>query len=176
VDELSLLRQWFRYNSELRPKYLEAIARLPPRQRWLNEGASYPLLGIFLHVLDAYRWWLRFVYRDEVRNYLAQRLRTAVRSVDGARKANARTTQEVARFMSELRPRDLERVVRFRAPADDGWTVWRLEEVTVRAMLWHLVEEELQHRGEMNALLWRHGVEPPIVPFTEWSGGWRVVR
>jgi uncharacterized damage-inducible protein DinB len=174
MDELALLRMWYRYNSDVRRRYLTAIARLPARVRRRDEGASYPLLEIFVHVLDAYRWWFRYVYRDRVRAYPAGRLRTSVRSIAAVRRANQATTREVERFVGRLRPRDLQRVVRFRAPADDGWTSWRVEEVTVRAMVWHMVEEELQHRGEMNALLWRHGVEPPIVPWTEWSGGWRV--
>ncbi|MGC2034350.1 MAG: hypothetical protein WA761_02755 [Thermoplasmata archaeon] len=28
-------------------------------------------------------------------------------------------------------------------------------------MIWHLVEEELQHRGEMNALFWQLDVDAP---------------
>ena len=175
-DELDAVRAWYRYNAEVRRRYLPAIARVPARFRRRDEGASYPLLEVYLHVLDAYRWWFRYIYRDRVRDYPAGRLRTSVRTMAGARRVNEATTREIGRFVARLRPRDLDRIVRFRAPANDGWTAWRQEEVTVRAMLWHMVEEELQHRGEMNALLWRHGVEPPIVPFTEWSGGWRVVR
>ena len=174
--ELSLLRTWFRYNDEQRPAYLRAIARLPLAVSRGDDGASYPLLDIFVHVLDAYRWWLRYVYRDDVRAFPAERLRGTVRTVPEARAALRPTSQEVRAFLRRLRPTDLDRVVRFRAPSNAGGRRWRTEEVTLRAMLWHLVEEELQHRGEMNALLWRHGVEPPIVPFTEWSGGWRVCR
>lgn len=176
VDELRILRIWYRYNADVRSKYLAAISRIPRRQRLRDDGASYPLFEIFLHVLDAYRWWFRYVYRDEVRKYPAHRLRTSVRSLAGARRANARTTDEVRRFLAHLRPNDLDRVVEFRAPADDQWTVFRRERVTLRAMLWHMVEEELQHRGEMNALLWRLGRDPPILPFTEWSGEWKVTE
>lgn len=175
MDELHLLRWWYRYNADVRPRYLRAIARLPARIYRRNEGASYPLLEIYLHVLDAYRWWLRFVWRDQVDRYPAASLRRHTRTVAAARRATAQVTREVLRFVARLRPADLRRSVEFRAPADDRWSRWRKERVTVRAMLWHLVEEELQHRGEMNALLWRHGVEPPITEFHIWSGGWRVV-
>lgn len=174
MDELRLIRMWYEYNAEIRPLYLDAIARVPRRLRNRSEGASYPLFQIFLHVLDAYRWWFRYVYRDQVKRYRSARFRTRVRSIAGARQATVRTSREVGRFLSRLRPTDLDHVVVFRAPMDDDWAVWRTEDVTLRAMLWHMVEEELQHRGEMNALLWRHGIEPPIIPFTEWSGGWRV--
>jgi uncharacterized damage-inducible protein DinB len=171
MDELAVLRFWYRYNSARRTAYLDAIARLPPRIYRKNEGASYPLLQIYLHVLDAYRWWFRYVYRDEVRKYPSERLRTRLRTLAEARRATTQVTKEVQRFMERLTPRDLDRQVVYSVPADDEWTRWQQERVSLRAMLWHMVEEELQHRGEMNALLWRHGIEPPIVGFDDWSGG-----
>jgi len=36
-------------------------------------------------------------------------------------------------------------------------------------VLWHLVEEELQHRGELNALLWQIDVEAPVMSWIDWS-------
>ena len=44
----------------------------------------------------------------------------------------------------------------------------RDHKVSVRAMLWHLVEEELQHRGELNALLWQIDADPPIFDWIDW--------
>ncbi|HXY47136.1 MAG TPA: DinB family protein [Thermoplasmata archaeon] len=175
MKELEILRRWFRYNADLRAKYLDAIERLPRTLRRWNDGASFPLLDIYVHVLDAYRWWLRFVYEDRVRDYPRARLRARVRSVRAARRTSVRITKEVQRFVGRLQGHDLDRVIDFRAPANDDWTQWRHERVTIRAMLWHLIEEELQHRGEMNALLWRHGVEPPVIGFHEWTAEWAVV-
>jgi uncharacterized damage-inducible protein DinB len=175
MDELRSIRAWYRYNADLRPRYLEAIARVPPKIRTRDEGASYPLFEIFLHVLDAYRWWFRYVSRDQVRDYHVGRFRTHVRSLRGARRAMTRTSREVLRFVNRLNAKDLNRVIQYSAPVNDAWTSWQRERITLRAMLWHMVEEELQHRGEMNALLWRHGVEPPIVGFEEWSHAKRVV-
>lgn len=40
---------------------------------------------------------------------------------------------------------------------------WTWEEV-----LWHMVEEELQHRGEIIALLWMEDIEPPWTSFMRW--------
>jgi len=33
--------------------------------------------------------------------------------------------------------------------------------VNLRTIIWHMVEEELQHRGEMNALHWQMNVDAP---------------
>jgi uncharacterized damage-inducible protein DinB len=181
MDEIRVIRLWYRYNADLRPKYLAAIARLPARKWFLNDGASFPLFEIYLHVLDAYRWWFRYVYQDRVREYPLVRFRLRVRSMKGAQRALAQTTREIHRFVSRLKARDLDTVIEFSAPANNSTpaklvpypesTRWRRERITMRAMLWHMVEEELQHRGEMNALLWRHGIEPPVMGIHEWPGG-----
>jgi uncharacterized damage-inducible protein DinB len=176
--ELQALRRWYLYNAALRPMYLRAIQRLPPRTRHLNDGASYPLFEIFLHVLDAYRWWFRYVYRDvvpELGEWERVRLRGNVRTPEIARREMTRTTRDVLRFVNRLKEEDLGRMVFYSAPNDD-WTGWRKERITLRSMLWHMVEEELQHRGEMNALLWRHGVEPPIVEYHAWSKEWTLAK
>jgi uncharacterized damage-inducible protein DinB len=171
MEEIEAIKLWYRYNADLRPKYLASIGRLPARKRLANDGASYSLFEIYLHVLDAYRWWFLYVYQDRVREYPSARFRTRIRTLKGAQRALSQTSREVHRFVSRLKERDLDRVIEFTAPANDEWTRWHRERVTMRAMLWHMVEEELQHRGEMNALLWRHGIEPPVMGIHEWPGG-----
>jgi uncharacterized damage-inducible protein DinB len=68
--------------------------------------------------------------------------------------------KEVDQFFSRLTEEDLDRtyLVRKLPP-------WWDEDFTdpVRETLYHLVEYELQHRGELNALLWQIDVEPPIL-------------
>jgi hypothetical protein len=36
-------------------------------------------------------------------------------------------------------------------------------------MLWHLVEQELQYRGELNALFWQIDIDPPITDWLDWK-------
>jgi uncharacterized damage-inducible protein DinB len=43
------------------------------------------------------------------------------------------------------------------------------ERFTVSQMLWHLVEEELQHRGELNALFWQMDIDPPVTDWLDWK-------
>lgn len=40
--------------------------------------------------------------------------------------------------------------------------------LSLRDICWHMVEEELQRRREMNALLWQMDVDPPIARCEEW--------
>jgi len=159
-SELDLLRRVYAYNSRTRAKYLRAIWKLPPRARYRDRGASFPsLVDIFLHVLDAYRLWFDEVYaRGTTPDWypLGQRY-----SLAEARREMRAIDHRVLRMLGSLRPRDLDR--RFALPKR-----WRARKrVELRELLVHMIEEELQHRGEMNALLWQAGVDPPVTGFDD---------
>jgi len=156
--EFDTIRELYRYNSAVRKKYLRAIWKLPPRQRYKRRGASFPsLVDIYMHVLDAYRWWFISVYGNgkTFEEYpLGQRF---------TRSEAVRETESVDRL--------LQKVLREVGPRGLGKTLYwkgrRPFHVSIRTMLLHMVEEELQHRGEMNALLWQIDVDPPITGFGE---------
>ena len=44
--------------------------------------------------------------------------------------------------------------------------------VTMEAILMHMIEEELQHRGEINCMFWQQNIDPPIIEYGEWIGQW----
>jgi uncharacterized damage-inducible protein DinB len=159
-SELDLIRRLYAYNSRTRAKYLTAIWRLPPRERDKDRGASFPSLAdIFLHVLDAYRLWFDEVYASGptpewyplgVKFTLAE-ARRETQSID----------RRVTRILRSLRPRDLDRQL----PLPKRWRVRK--PIELRELLVHMIEEELQHRGEMNALLWQAGRDPPVTGFDD---------
>ncbi len=157
-SELDTIRELYRYNSRVRKKYLARIWGLPPAARYRGRGASFPSLAdIFLHVLDAYRWWFRSVYQNDTswKDYpLGIRLSRAQ-----ARKEERATDRLVQGILRGLRPRDLSRTLPI--PGSRG------RRIAVRVLLLHMAEEELQHRGELNALLWQDDVEPPVTGFGE---------
>jgi uncharacterized damage-inducible protein DinB len=157
-SEYETIRELYRYNSVVRRKYLRAIWKLPPRQRYKNRGGSYPsIVDIYMHVLDAYRWWFISVYGNgkTFEEYpLGQRYTKS--QAEKETKAVDRLLQKVVR---EVGPRGLSKTLR--------WRGRRPFRISVRNMLLHMVEEELQHRGEMNALLWQIDVDPPVTGFGE---------
>lgn len=159
-SDLDLIRSVYEYNSRIRTKYLKAIWKLPPRERYRDRGASFPSLAdIYLHVLDAYRLWFDEVYAGGgtpiwyplgVKYTLAEASRET-RAID----------RRVLRVVHSLRPSDLGR--RFALPKR-----WHTRQrVELRIMLVHMIEEELQHRGEMNALLWQAGRNPPVTGYDD---------
>jgi uncharacterized damage-inducible protein DinB len=71
----------------------------------------------------------------------------------------------VREYFRRLSEKDLDR--KYSAPKPAGYS--REIEITVRDTLLHLLEEEIQHRGEMNALLWQLDVEPPVLDWIDWK-------
>ena len=41
----------------------------------------------------------------------------------------------------------------------------KVEMLTAEDILVHIVEEEVHHRGELMALFWQVGVEPPVIGY-----------
>jgi uncharacterized damage-inducible protein DinB len=157
-SEFDTIRDLYRYNSAVRRKYLRAVWKLAPRQRYRSRGASYPtIVDIYMHVLDAYRWWFISVYGKgkSFEEYpLGQRYTKS--EAERETKALERLIQKTLR---DVGPQGLNKVVSWKGP--------RPFRVSVREMLLHMVEEELQHRGEMNALLWQIDVDPPVTGFDD---------
>jgi uncharacterized damage-inducible protein DinB len=162
-SELDLPRSLYTYNSRTRGRYLTAIWKLPPRARYRDRGASFPsLVDIFLHVLDAYRLWFDEVYAGDPtpdwyplgQRFTLAQARAEMRAID----------RRVLRIVDSLRPADLDR----RLSLPKRWRTRR--RIQVRVLLVHMVEEELQHRGELNALLWQAGRDPPVTGFDDDPG------
>jgi len=80
-------------------------------------------------------------------------------SLEDLRKYEQATETQVERFFSRLTDLDLDRT--FLVPK---LPPWRDEEFTaeVRPTILHVIEHELHHRGELNALLWQIDGEPPV--------------
>lgn len=158
TSDLVLIRDLYAYNSRGRRGYIRRIWALPARERYRDRGASFPsLVDIYMHILDAYRWWFLTVYAKgpPFEEYPLGRRYTRAEAIRETRKLD-RMIQKVLR---ELRPKDLDRVLVLPTP--------RKERLTLRTMLVHMIEEELQHKGELNALLWQLDEEAPVAGFGE---------
>jgi uncharacterized damage-inducible protein DinB len=164
MSDLETLREWFRYLAESRRKYFATLEQLPREEQLRDRGASFPtLLAIFEHSVGARVYW----FHNMSKNFPDLPQLDFGPIPDPPEKPQvadvARLEREVDvltnRFLDALTPKDLER----HFPMKSG------EPPSVRDALWHLVEEELQHRGEMNALLWQIDVDPPILDWIEWA-------
>jgi uncharacterized damage-inducible protein DinB len=156
--ELNSIKEWYRYNSFVRKKYFEAVAKLPPEEITKDRGASFPsLLDILSHTLGAYLHWF-FHYYGLPRPQLNEKEDTIQTLKEDEKKIDS----VVMGFVEGLKPGDLDNTFE----ASDETNSFRF---TLRQMLPHLIEEELQHRGELNALFWQMDIDPPITDWLDWK-------
>jgi uncharacterized damage-inducible protein DinB len=154
VDIADLLN----YNEVVRHRYFEALTNLSWKELIRNREASFhSIRSIFVHVLSATDYWLDFLQKENLHS-----------KKDYDRYA---TLEQVKAYMEHVEDRTHKYVKALTAEKlgrsytikdDDGKTV----EVTAEDVLIHVFEEEVHHRGELNALLWQMGVDPP-------SMGWK---
>ncbi len=154
------IRKLLEYNEEIRHRYLEYLARMPWEELVMNREASFQSLrNIFLHTLNVIDYWLDVLLDEqlsvemrydeysrigEIYEYMGdveKRLRTYFESL---------SSDDLAK--KYVRTNDLKEIV----------------EVTAEDVLIHLFEEEVHHRGELIALIWQMGGEPPIM-------GWKYL-
>ena len=139
-----------------------------------DRGASFPtILDIMTHVLDVYRCWLRacetgeackrWVYKHETGKDLPELFGLSLAEIT---KIEEEVDAYVDRFMQKLKAEDLDRS--FQYTIGNGKNA-RVVTRNTGEMLWHLIEEELQHRGDLNALLWQENIDPPVTSWYEWK-------
>jgi uncharacterized damage-inducible protein DinB len=166
VTEIRAIRDWYAYNSYVRRRYLDALSKLAPEELSRERGASYPtLIELFKHSLDGVA---SFVQRMSALHSLSnpQFACPEPPSLDDLTHYTDHLEGQVKRFLATLTEEDLERS--FLVPKEPPW--WDEDFMApVRGTLYHLVEEELQHRGELNALLWQIDVEPPVIDWVSWE-------
>jgi uncharacterized damage-inducible protein DinB len=178
--ELDDLRSFFAYNTFVRKRYLTAIAKLPKRVLAKDTGASFPsIVDIFVHVLDVYRCWFLAYETGEACERWQHRHETGEDnlpeliglSVAQAKEMERRVDELIGGVMRKLRASDLSKSFDFTIGSgkDRKETITTTTTRRVDDMLWHLIEEELQHRGELNALLWQEDVEPPVTSWFGWK-------
>jgi uncharacterized damage-inducible protein DinB len=153
------VRQLLEYNERVRHKYFEALAKLPLDEFVKNREASFhSLRNIFIHTLGAIDYWLDFLQKENLHSH---------KKFD-----EYRTFQDVKAYMEhvETRMRDyfnslpiggLEK--KYTVTNDANAPI----EINAEDVLIHVFEEEVHHRGELIALLWQMGIEPPLMGWKE---------
>jgi len=153
---------FYRYNSDVRKKYLAAIEKLPWEEVVRERGASFSSIrNVFLHILNAHRYWFQYGIRDDLKEYRSVNP-DEFNSVKDLRKYNQEVDSRVMSLVESLQEEDLSRIYSIRM--ED-----RTVETTMETVLMHMIEEELQHRGEINCLFWQQNIDPPITSYNDWA-------
>ncbi len=162
MTELETIKEWHAYNARVRRGYLDSFAKLPREELIRDRGASYPtMLDIFEHVLGAYLYWISGASRGNSTLPQVKRPPEGDSSTPTTLELVSKEEEEIQSMVKEFLDGIVEEDL-------DKTFLQSNHKVTVRSMLWHLVEEELQHRGELNALFWQLDVDPPIFDWIDW--------
>jgi uncharacterized damage-inducible protein DinB len=158
LDEATLLRAWCEWNAKSLKDYLGAILRLAPEERCKDRGASFgSIQDIFLHILEDYIWWFEQVPQNKLEDYpefVGKKL-----SAEELTALTQRVDRVIRSTINFLKPSELGRKYIVKGTSGDGkpYTMTTCLADTV----WHMVEEQLQHLGEINALFWQIDLDPP---------------
>ncbi len=148
------------YHSWSRNKYLDLFERLPWSVLTRRRGAAFESIrNVHLHVLAAYASWLVPFFGQKQLRPVLKRLDEkhwdSFRSVAQIREVNRAVDEAAQTAARRLGPNDF----------DTKRTVARVRGVrlsaTPREVLWHLIEEDFLHHGEILCMLWQDDIEPP---------------
>jgi len=154
VDVVSLLE----YNENVRYRYFDSLAKLPWKEYVKNREASFnSLRNIFIHTLETMDYWLDFLKKENLRSK---------KEFD-----EFKTFDDVESYMEQVKKRMREYLkslsnVGLKKTYSVTGEKHKSTRITAEDILIHVFEEEVHHRGELNALLWQMGVDPP-------SMGWK---
>ena len=169
MTELELIRKWFLYNRVARQGYFETLSKLPPKELTRDRGASFPtLLDILGHSIGGTETWIVRMSAVNGKQFSLDGL-PEPQTLDDLRGFSNLVDGFVDEFFARLKDEDLNRT--FLVPKHPPW--WDEDfSTSFRGTLLHVIEHELQHRGELNALLWQIDVEPPIMDWDEFEKIW----
>ncbi len=148
------------YHRWSRGKYLDLFDRLPWRVLTRKRGATFESIrNVHLHVLAVYASWLVGYFSQKQLKKTLEALDESrwkqVRSVERMRELNRRLDDAVQVVAHQLGPADFDKKRPLRRRNGKEWPV------TPREVLWHMIEEDFLHHGEILCMLWQDDIEPP---------------
>jgi len=149
------IRELLEYNDEVRRRYFECLAKLSWSEFIKDREASWgSLRNILIHTLGATDYWLNFL-QGEKRS--RRREFDEYKTFDEVKAYMNQVERRMQDYLNALPAGGLKRKYTVKNDLDET------AEVTAEDVLIHVFEEEVHHRGELIALMWQMGVEPPLM-------------
>ena len=98
---------------------------------------------IAIHIANAEDAWIRFITRRLIKDWPKSRLTKDTVRKDNLRRELTRVHDETMVYLDSLEIADLDQVIE---------TPWG-ERLTLGEILWHVIEHEIHHRGELSLIL-----------------------
>ena len=153
------IQELLEYSACVRRKYLETLGQLSWEEFTKNREASFhSIRNIFVHTLGAMDHWLDFL---EEKNLRAKKKYDEYKRFEEVRVYMEKVEKRMNDYLASLSKEGLNK--KYTVKGDGG----KIMKITVEDVLIHVFEEEVHHRGELIALLWQIGIEPPAMG---WKG------
>ena len=108
--------------------------------------------NIFVHTLGAIDYWLDFLQKQ---NLHSKKKYKEYETLEQVKAYMEHVEKRMHNYLDSLSTEKLEKT--YKIKDDNGKT----QKITAEDVLIHVFEEEVHHRGELNALLWQIGIDPP---------------
>ncbi len=153
------VRELLAYNADVRHRYLETLGQMSWEELTKNREASFhSIRNIFIHTLGAIDYWLDFL---EMKSLRSKKKYDEYASFEEISEYVGNVEKRLSDYLDLLPKEELKK--EYTVKEDSG----RLMKVSAEDVLIHVFEEEVHHRGELIALLWQMGIEPPAMG---WKG------
>jgi len=147
------IKKLLEYNENLGHKYFETFTKLSWTEFTKNREASFhSMKNILVHTLGAIDYWLDILQEQN------QQSRKDYDEYTSLQQVKAYMEHVEKRMHTYLKSLPTEKLQKTYVLKDDSGKTRR---VTAEDILIHVFEEEVHHRGELNALLWQMGIDPP---------------
>jgi uncharacterized damage-inducible protein DinB len=123
-----------------------------------REASFHSMRNIFIHTLGAIDYWLDFL---KAKNFRPKKKYDEYKSFEEVRTYMENVEKRLNDYLDSLPKEGLNR--KYVVKDDSG----KIMKVSAEDVLIHVFEEEVHHRGELIALLWQIGIEPPAMG---WKG------
>ena len=150
------IKKLLAYNVVERHAFFEAFAKLSWDEFTKDRGASFSSIrNIFIHSINGPNHWLDFLQGKPEREYKEFGKYKTLEEIGAYMK---QVENRMNKYLNSISAKDLKEKHEL-GEEDD------MEVLTVEDVLVHVFEEEVHHRGELIALLWQIGIEPPVIGY-----------
>jgi uncharacterized damage-inducible protein DinB len=148
------IRDLLAYNEAERRAFFKAFTKLSWREFIKNREASFhSIRNIFIHTLNATNSWLDFLQHKKQRSKKKFEEYKTLKDIETYMQ---QVEKHMHDYLETLSPENLKKKYEV---GPKGKT----ETKTAEDILVHVFEEEVHHRGELIALFWQMGIEPPVI-------------
>lgn len=149
------IKELLEYSEQVRHRYFEALTKIPWTEFVKNREASFhSLRNIFIHMFGAIDYWLDFLQKESLHSHMQFDEYESFKKIKAYME---HVETRMRNYLNSLSDGGLKK--KYTVINDANETI----EISAEDVLIHLFEEEVHHRGELIALLWQIGIEPPLM-------------